>query len=215
MHSHFSPGKTLYIIGAGGFGREVYCLYLDVLKALGEAAHPMAVFVEEDAFWKERMVLGIPVIRMHEMQPGQQVVVAIAGPEERRRIVNELSPETDFATLIHPTAVLSEWVSVGKGSIICAGAKLTCNITLGRHTHLNLNTTVGHDTTADDFLTTAPGAAVSGNCTIGRQVYIGSNAAIREKLHITDHVTIGMGGIVVKHIEEAGVYAGNPVKKIS
>lgn len=215
MHTQITSGDKLYIIGAGGFAREVLCLYMDMVKV--ESHHKrQVVFCEEAAFWKERSVLGIPVLKMDDINFGEQlVVIAIADPAERSRIAQSLPAETNFATLIHPTAVFSQWVTVGEGSIICAGAKLTCNITLGKHTQLNLNTTIGHDTAAGDFFTTAPGAAISGNCTIGKQVYIGSNAAIREKITITDNVTIGMGGVVVKDITAAGVYVGNPVKKLS
>jgi acetyltransferase-like isoleucine patch superfamily enzyme len=110
---------------------------------------------------------------------------------------------------------MSQWVTVGAGSIICAGAVLTCNISLGRHTHINLSTTIGHDTTAGDFFTTAPGASISGNCSFGNEVYIGSNACIREKTTVTGGVTIGMGAVVVKSIAAPGVYAGNPAQKIS
>jgi sugar O-acyltransferase (sialic acid O-acetyltransferase NeuD family) len=215
MYTNIISEDKLYIIGAGGFGREVLCLYMDMVKV--ETHHKrQVIFCEEAAFWKERSVLGIPVLKISDIDFNEQlVVIAIADPAERNRIAQSLPTDTNFATLVHPTAVFSQWVTVGEGSIICAGAKLTCNITLGKHTHLNLNTTVGHDTTAGDFFTTAPGTAISGNCTFGKQVYIGSNAAVREKITVTDNVTIGMGGMVVKDITEPGVYAGNPVKKLS
>ena len=48
---------------------------------------------------------------------------------------------------------------------------------------------------------------------IGNNVSIGSNATILP-VTICDNVVIGAGAVVVKNIEESGIYAGNPAKKI-
>ena len=49
---------------------------------------------------------------------------------------------------------------------------------------------------------------------IGNNVSIGSNATVLP-VSICDNVVIGAGAVVTKNITEAGVYAGNPAKKIS
>lgn len=48
---------------------------------------------------------------------------------------------------------------------------------------------------------------------VGNHVLIGSNATILP-VKICDNVVIGAGSVVVKDINEPGVYAGNPAKKI-
>jgi len=48
---------------------------------------------------------------------------------------------------------------------------------------------------------------------IGNNVSIGSNASILP-IDICDNVVIGAGSVVTKNINEPGVYAGNPAKKI-
>src|SRR5690606_21067889 len=119
-----------------------------------------------------------------------------------------------YATLIHPSAIIMDDVEIAEGSIITAGCILTCNIRIGRHAHLNLHTTVGHDCRIGDYFTTAPGAHISGECEIGNCVYFGTNASVRQGIKITDETTIGMGGVVVKNIDDKGVYIGNPLKKL-
>lgn len=49
--------------------------------------------------------------------------------------------------------------------------------------------------------------------TIGDHVSIGSNATILP-VSISNRTIIGAGSVVTKDIEEPGVYAGNPAKKI-
>jgi sugar O-acyltransferase (sialic acid O-acetyltransferase NeuD family) len=138
----------------------------------------------------------------------------VGDPLVRKKIVESLPEETVYASIIHPRAVLSEWVEVGAGSIITAGTIVTCQVHLGQHTHLNLHTTVGHDCSFGDYFTTAPGVNVSGNCQFGNGVYIGTNACVREGIKIIDNVTVGMGAVVVKDITDSGVYIGNPCKKL-
>ena len=48
---------------------------------------------------------------------------------------------------------------------------------------------------------------------IGNHVSIGTNATILP-VRICDHVVIGAGSVVTKNIEEPGIYAGNPARKL-
>jgi len=48
---------------------------------------------------------------------------------------------------------------------------------------------------------------------IGNNVSIGSNATILP-VNICDDVVIGAGSVVTKNINEPGIYAGNPAKKL-
>ena len=52
-----------------------------------------------------------------------------------------------------------------------------------------------------------------GKTLIGNNVSIGSNATILP-VTICDNVVIGAGAVVTKDINNAGIYAGNPAKKI-
>jgi UDP-3-O-[3-hydroxymyristoyl] glucosamine N-acyltransferase len=122
---------------------------------------------------------------------------------------------TSYYTYIDANArILDKNCIIGKGSVICAGVIVTTNIKIGEFSHLNLNTTIGHDTITGSYFTTAPGVNVSGNCIIGDNVYCGTNSAIREKVKICDNVVLGLNAGVVKDITVSGVYTGTPCKKM-
>ena len=208
--------KKICIIGTGGFGRETLVCLIDVISASNLTIEEVAVFMVDDEYYNEPEIMGVQVIKESEFVVDKyKVVVAIGDPNKRKIVVSKLPKETEFATIIHPDVVISDWVEVGEGSIITAGSVLTCNIKIGKHAHLNLHTTIGHDCVIGDFFTTAPAANISGNCKIGDCVYLGTNSAVRQGIKICDNVTIGMGGVVVKDINENGVYIGNPVKKLN
>ena len=207
--------KRICIVGAGGFAREVLCCLIDSMQATDESIAEAACFMVGDEDYKESSIMGIEVIRQSAFDPSlYDVVVGIGEPLLRKKVVESLPPQTTYISVIHPTAVMSKWVEIGEGSVITAGTILTCNVKIGKHVHLNLHTTIGHDCEIGDFCTTTPGVNVSGICKFGECVYLGTNSSIRQGINICDNVTIGMGGVVVKDITESGVYIGNPLKKM-
>ena len=207
--------KKICIFGTGGFGRETLTCLIDEISTTELKIEEIAVFMVHDEFYDKPKIMGIPVIKESEFSAEDyKVVVTIGDPKARKAIIEKLPPETEFATITHPSAVISDWVEIGEGSIITAGTILTCNIIIGKHAHLNLHSTIGHDCRIGDFFTTAPSANISGNCEIGECVYFGTGSSVRQKIKICDNVTIGMGGIVVKNIVNEGVYIGNPVRKL-
>lgn len=194
------------IIGAGGFGREVYW-------SLNPIERNNTVFFVDDVYWDNSNDKILPLSSFDTNK--YEVVVAIADCYHRQRIVESLPKNTKYFTHIHPSAQIhGDDVEIGEGSIICAGTILTTNIKIGKHAHLNLITTIGHDCVIGDYFTTAPGVQISGNETIGNRVYFGTRSCIKQKLTICDDVIIGMNSGVVNKIIEPGTYVGTPTKKI-
>jgi sugar O-acyltransferase (sialic acid O-acetyltransferase NeuD family) len=192
------------LIGAGGFANEVKAHMKDF---------NMVCFVD-DAYYipNDKNIKPLSDFDVNEYE----VLIVIGDPIVRETIVNKLPKETKYFTFIHPSAqILGNDVIIGEGSMICAGCVITTNCKIGKHTHLNLLTTIGHDCVIGDFFTTAPGAKISGNCILGNRVYFGTNASVRQKITICDDVTIGLNAGVVKDIKESGTYVGVPVKKIN
>lgn len=194
------------IIGAGGFGREVYWS-LSLMERIN------TIFFVDDKYYDGSDDLILPISTFNPEE--YEVVVAIGDPKDRFDIVQRLPKTTKFFTHIHPSVqILDPNIQIGEGSIICAGTIITTNVKIGKHAHLNLQTTIGHDCEIGDYFTTAPGAKISGNCKIYDCVYIGTNASIKEKISIHSLTTIGLNAGVTKHIEESGIYVGTPAKKI-
>lgn len=195
--------KEKVLIGAGGFAREVR-------SQIGD--FNMKCYVD-DQYYTENNDNIYPISKFNPNT--QQALIVVGNPLDRFNIVSRMPAETEYFTFIHETAqILGDDVEIEEGCIICAGSIITTNVKLGKHTHLNLHTTIGHDCRIGDYFTTAPGVKISGNCDIGERVYFGTNSCVREKIKICNDVTIGLMSGVVKPITESGVYVGSPVKKI-
>ena len=209
-----SASKRVVVIGAGGFGREV----LDVIEAMQDAGSDLEMigFLDDGSPNVERVER-----RGHRVLGGLDLldsldcgaVIGVGDPQVRARIDDHLlANQVASPTLIHPDATTGADVSLGPGSIVTAGARLTTNIQLGRHAHLNLNCTVGHDVVGGDYLTVNPGATISGEITMGNRIMIGTGASIVQGLHIGDDAVIGAGAAVVKDVASGTTVVGVPAK---
>lgn len=194
------------IIGFGGFAKEVS----DSIRVTD--GYEIEVFFVDDEYYT-----GIEKTKpLSEFNPEKyETVIAIADSKVRETIVNKLPKKTKYFTHINKTAQIhGKDIIIGEGSIICAGSIITSNVTIGKHSHLNLITTIGHDNVIGDYFTTAPGVQISGNCKIGNRVYFGTRSCNRQKTTICDDVIIGLNSGVINDINESGVYVGTPAKKI-
>lgn len=189
----------LAIYGYGGHAREVAV----------QINEPVDFFVA-DEFLNEH-TKSISLFDPKEYM----LMIAIADPKEREKIVNKLPKKTVYFNFIHPSAqIMDKNIKIGIGSFVGANCVLTTNIKIGDHAILNRGIQIGHDTVIGDYFSAMPGSTISGNVTIGNRIYIGTNATVIQKIQITDDVTIGANGVVVKNINQSGTYVGVPCKKI-
>lgn len=185
------------IFGFGGHAREV----------AAQIDKEVTFFVDDN--YANGKILGIS-----KFQPNRyEMMVAVANPKDREEIVMKLPKQTRYFTFIHPTVmILSHDVEIGEGSFIGANSILTTNIKIGSHAILNRGNQIGHDCIIGDYFSAMPGSIVSGNVNIGNRVYLGTNSSIIEKKYLSDDITLGANGVVVKSITKPGTYVGCPAK---
>lgn len=208
--------KDIVIVGAGGFGREVAWLIEDINKV--KKTWNILGFVDDNLNLKNKSINGYKVLGTTKWLKEQNVyaVVAIGDPIIKNNTLEKLDgSKISYATLIHPSVIISETSEIGLGSIICAGTIITVNVHIGNHVIVNLDCTIGHDVIIKDCSTLLPSVNVSGEVKIGNCVNIGTGAAIIQNINIVNEVVLGAGAVVVKDINEVGTYVGIPAKKIN
>lgn len=212
--------KNLIIVGGGGFGREAICLVREMNDQYRFANNGWNLLGVLDDHPSAEAVCKVPVLGPLETCMDYRdawYVVAVGTPRTRMKIVEELAQLgiDQFATLIHPSVRLSEFVTIGEGSIICAGCVLTTQIEIGKHCILNLNDTICHDAILADFCTLAPQVAISGNVHLGQMVEVATGASIIPGISVGAGNMIGAGAVVTKDIEaKNGLYVGVPAQYV-
>ena len=206
------------IIGAGGFGREV----LDVFDAINSVRPTFDIigFIVDDLYGKPGDVINNKSILggFDWLDRHKEHVFAVCGvgaPELRLKLIkNAESVGAQFCSVVHPNAILTDWISIGEGTVITAGCILTNQVKIGNHVHLNLDCTIGHDVVIEDFVTVSPGCHISGRVLIKRGALIGTGTNIIENLKIGTWSVVGAGSTVIKDIRKNSVAVGNPAKEI-
>lgn len=212
-----SRGKDLYIIGAGGFGRETVWLVEQINEVTPE--WKICGFIDDNTELHGSKQDGYTVLGGCDYLLSQKkdywVVCAVGSAKTRKKIIDKISffPQIHFATVIDPDARISERAFIGEGSIICAGNIITVDVRIGRHAIINLSCTVGHDAVLEDFVTLYPGANISGNVTVGEATEIGTGTKVIQGKKICSDTIIGAGAVVVKDIGESGTYVGVPAER--
>ena len=210
--------RKLYIIGAGGFGREVAWL----VERINEEKHiwNLQGFIDDNIENQGKIIDGYKVLGgcdyFQNLEDDIWCVCAVGSAKTRRNIVEKISnlKNIHFAILIDPSVMHSNYIDVGEGSIVCAGTILTVDISLGKHVIINLDCTIGHDVKIDDYVTVYPSANISGNVTIGTCTELGTGTQIIQGKNVASKVIIGAGTVVIRDLTESGTYVGNPAKKI-
>lgn len=210
--------KPLLIFGFSGFSREVGDIALD------QDFSPVYILKDKDYHAKvlpqNYSIICEADICEHYDLP---CVIGIGDNSIRQKLFLKYKNRFEFINLIHSSATFGykqrDQIESSKGTIICAGVRMTNGIQIGDFCIFNLNSTLGHDCVLKDYVNLAPSSSVSGNVRIGSNSWIGTGSVINQgsdekKLNIGYNTTIGSGSMVRKDCEKNSVYFGTPAKKI-
>ena len=133
-------------------------------------------------------------------------LIAIGNNAVRKQIAEKYC--VNWVSLVHPSAQVGVHVSIGKGTVVMAGAILNPCSVIGEHCIINTGAIVEHDNVISDYVHLSPGTKLSGMVTVGEGTWIGTGASVVNNIEICDHVVIGAGSVVIRNIRTKGTYVG-------
>jgi acetyltransferase EpsM len=199
--------RDLIIIGAGGHAKVIF----DIATAQG---FNVLGFLDDNP--KSTKLFELE--RLGEVKDclkfcnDAEFVIAIGNNEIRKRISEEYPLR--YATLIHPSAVISPKATIGEGTVVMPVCVVNSPAKIGRHCIINTAAVVEHDNIIGDFTHLSPRSALCGTVKVGEMCHIGSGAVVIHNKTICDKCIIGAGATVVDDITECGTYVGTPAKRI-
>lgn len=144
------------------------------------------------------------------------IVIAIGNPLTKKSIAEKISnPLVQYPILIHPSVSISQKnISMGEGTMICAGCIVTVDIEMGRHVLINVGTVVCHDSQLGDYVSIMPSVNISGEVIIGEAAYLGTGTKVIQQISIGAGAILGAGSVVTSSIPSNCTAVGVPARPV-
>lgn len=199
--------NRLIIIGAGGHGKVV-------ADNAVKNGYTNICFVDDYATGER---IGFPIIgtvleieRFHDGKT--DFVIGIGNNAFRKRIAEQ--HDVNWIPLIHPSAQIAVNATIGKGTVVMAGAVVNACASIGAHCIINTCAVVEHDNVIENYVHISPKGALGGTVHIGQTTHVGIGASVINNIDICENCIIGAGAVVVKDINDCGTYVGVPARRI-
>lgn len=212
--------SDLVIVGAGGFGREVYQWLKDDLRARAREGQPVPHikgFLSENpddlrGFTIDLGVIGSP--REYVIEDGDRFLLAIGTVRPRIRVAQELRQRgAQFYTLVHPTAVVAETAILGEGVVVCPFAIVNAYSKIGDLTMFNAYASCGHDVQIGNFCVLSPYATVNGFGILEDEVFLGTHAAVTPGKRVGAGSQVSANSVAADDVPPRTLVMGVPGKK--
>lgn len=203
----------IYIVGAGGLGRELLQWIKDINAV--KPTWEIGGFLDNKLDALDDLECDVPIVgRNSEWVPkdGEVFAMAIATPKDKEIRVQELkSKGAYFPPIIHPTATVTPFSHYGEGLIMFPYAKLSVNSTVGDFVTM-CSSGVGHDVLIDDYTTVSGMCSILRNVRLGKRVFVGANVSVAPDVQVGDDAYLGIGSVVLKDVPPSTKTYGNPAR---
>ena len=204
------------VLGAGGHAKVL-------IEALSTASVEILGVVDPDPALMGMTVLGIPVLgddrEVLKYSSGTVRLVnglgSIGLPNRRQSLFEQFKAKGyNFATVVHPSAVVAADAQLGEGSQVMAGVVIQPSCHIGANSILNTRVSVDHDCHIGDHVHIAPGSVLSGNVSVGKSSHIGTGSTIIQGINVGRHTVVGAGSVLLKDVPSGVTVYGVPAKVV-
>lgn len=206
--------KRVFIVGAGGFGREV-CAWLRSLPECG-VDWELIGFLDDNPNALMGYSTGLDVVApVSGFEPGVNDLFA-CGIGTVSIKMSACKPLIErgarFLTVVHPSVTLGPRVKLGEGVVLCPNVTLTCDIEVGEMAMINCLSSAGHDVRIGAWSTVSAHCDLMGFVELGQRVFMGSGARIIPGKKVGSDAVVGAGSVVIRNVEDGLKVFGNPAR---
>ena len=203
----------LLIVGAGGHTRVV-------IDTAEKNKYEIIGIIDINFTGKKEKIFGYDVlgnfdfIKKYEIE-NINCFIAIGDNSKRKKYYNMVKDlGCKIPNLIHPTAVISDYIDLSEGVFINAGCIINAGAIIGKNVIINTGSIIDHEVKIGDFSHIAPGCKIGGRVKFGAMTFVGIGTDIIDQIDIGENVIIGAGSVVVNSIAPNITVVGIPAKRI-
>jgi sugar O-acyltransferase (sialic acid O-acetyltransferase NeuD family) len=202
------------IIGGGALAREVHSWLL----AMKQAGAPIElVGYADDSGPSMDGFAGIDLPYLGAIQAlevdGLELAMAIGSPAAKASIAEALRAKgARFATIVHPSAVVTPTAMLGEGVVIGPLAYIASHSRIEELVIVNALSGIGHDTVIGACTTISAQVDITGGGVVGREAFFGTGARSLPNVVIGAGAKIGAGAVVVRRVKPGQTMFAAPAK---
>ena len=198
------------IIGAGTYG-EVYLAYLK------EAGVDVVGFLDDDPKFEGKEVKGVPVLGAINLlntlkeTDGVEAVYCPLGNNKLRVKFLSMARELGYETpnYIHPSALVSPQVTIGKGVYILLGTTIMPHTVIKDYVMISMGVHLAHHNVLEEGVFLSTGCNFGASIHAHKYAYCGISSTIMTGMHeLGEDCLIGAGAVVVKDVPDKAVMVG-------
>lgn len=189
----------IFIYGASGHGKVI----ADIIRSLG---HTVAGWIddkvsEDTLLWKQ----------FCSLYPQGTIALGIGGNNARESVAKKVQEAGySLATLIHPSAIISDSAVIKEGSVVMPLAIVNADTLVGEGCIINSGAVVEHDCILENYVHISPNAALAGGVHIKNNTHVGIGSTIIQNLTIGANTIVAAGSVVTKDVSDHVLIAGVP-----
>lgn len=204
----------IWIAGRDAFARTIADWVRDVDRAGGELE--IAGFVGMSAPTDGDRIASAPTYPNWEAAPivaGDEVVLSVEAPGDRRAADAAIPAQLSRRTLIHPTAVVASHSVRGVGCLVGPKAVISTNVGLGRGVVVDALATVDHDVHVADYATLGRHADLCGSVVVGEDAWLAAHCSVIPSIVIGERTEVGIGSVVTRNCTPNSRFRGAPARQ--
>jgi len=202
------------IIGAGTYG-EVYLAYLQ------EAGVDIVGFLDDNKDLHGSLVKGVRVLggtdllsSLRDTYQVEAVYCPIGNNKLRVRflsLANQLGYQTP--NYIHPSAIISPSVVIGKGVYVLLNTSIMPYVTIQDYVMISMNVNIAHHSVLEEGTFISTGVNFGASIVAHKYSYVGISATIMTGIkNLGEDCLVGAGAVIIKDVPDKAVVAGVPAK---
>lgn len=210
--------KHLLIIGARGWGREVYAAALET-KAYRDKEFDIKGFLDSKADAFDGLRGNYPPIicapEDYEIQKDDVFFVAMGDPHWRKHYAEQIEAKGGkFISIICPTAYINPSAIIGDGCFIGWNSLISDNVSLGKHVAIQSLCILGHDVQVGNYSSIRAYVFMGGYAKVGELSLMNPKSMIIPHKTIGNEVVVGASSVVMRNTADGLHICGNPAIKI-
>lgn len=214
-----SPYFGDYVDAIHALGGWLSRVVINVPERLIKNTKPFAERVEAYQAWLDERCPGrrVEVIDLADFQPAEDEAYLVGFRSAKMEPLIEMLRarfSLRFDSIIHPTAYVSPFATLGEGVFVGAMAAVASWARIEDFVILNRAATVGHDSTIGIYCNVGPKAAIASAVLVERAAIVALGANVLEGLRLEEGCFVGAGALVTKDVPRWKYVVGSPAKVI-